>query len=321
MFPFLRRTVSLATALSLLSFSAPYTSLASAQGNTAHHQQDSHYNPVDKGFVERFLKASDYIPVDEIKPGMEGYGLTVFQGTKVERFQVKVIGVIKQALSGRDAILIRLSGPHMGKNNVIRGMSGSPIYIGNRLAGALSYGFDFSKEPIVGVTPVVDMLDALSFDTATGAPRHLGNKPDRSFAVPGELLPPPSLSRLQKDLSRRKSEAEASGERLEATGAPRMVPLLAPVSLSGYSSRAQEYLAAQFKDVGLHVTSGASGGLNPKLLAQKGDGDFDKDRKVVPGGAVAVMLSTGDFAGAATGTATCTRWPRSASNWLTPTRA
>lgn len=290
--------------LSFLPFSAPSGTAALAQGKTAHH--DSHYNPVDKGFVERFLKASDYIPVDEIKPGMEGYGLTVFQGTKVERFQVKVIGVIKQALSGRDAILIRLSGPHMGKNNVIRGMSGSPIYIGNRLAGALSYGFDFSKESIVGVTPVVDMLDALSFDTATGAPRHLGNKPDRGFVVPGELLPPPSLSRLKQDLLKTKSETDTAGKPVDAAGAPRMVPLLAPVSLSGYSSRAQQYLAAQFRDVGLNVTSGASGGLNPRLLAQKGDGDFDKDRKVVPGGAVAVMLSTGDFAGAATGTATCT---------------
>src|SRR5208283_359415 len=122
-----------------------------------------HFNPTDDAFVQRYLKPSEYIPVSEVKPGMEGYGLTVFQGTKIERFGVKVIGIIRKALNGRDAILIRLSGEKLGKNNVIRGMSGSPIYLNGRLCGALSYGFDFSKEPIVGVTPVTDMLDALSF--------------------------------------------------------------------------------------------------------------------------------------------------------------
>ncbi len=67
-----------------------------------------HFNPTDLAFVQKYLKLSDYIPVSEIKPGMEGYGLTVFQGTKVERFGVKVIGIIRKALNGRDAILIRI---------------------------------------------------------------------------------------------------------------------------------------------------------------------------------------------------------------------
>lgn len=236
-------------------------------------------NPQEKGFVERFLKAADYIPTDEIKPGMEGYGLTVFQGTKVEKFPCKVIGVVKQVLAGRDAILIRVGGPHMAKNNVIRGMSGSPIYINGRLAGALSYGFDFSKEPIVGVTPVVDMLDALTFDSVTGAPRHIS----KNY---------PRLAPVAVDIS--------SGV-VGAAGSPKMVPLLAPVSLSGFSGRAQEYLAGKLKDSGMAVSSGATGGLD-KSLAD----NFDHDKSVVPGGAVSVMLSTGDFSGAATGTATCT---------------
>ena len=92
-----------------------------------------HYNPTDLAFVSRYLKNTDYIPVSEIKPGMEGYGLTVFQGTKIEKFNVKVIGIIRKALNGRDAILIRISGEKLGKNNVVRGMSGSPIYLNGRL--------------------------------------------------------------------------------------------------------------------------------------------------------------------------------------------
>lgn len=261
-----------------------------------------HFSPMDKGFIERFLKAEGYIPVDEIKPGMEGYGLTVFQGTKIERFNVKVIGVIRQVLSGRDAILVRTSGANMGKNNVVRGMSGSPIYINDRLAGALSYGFDFSKEPIVGVTPVVDMLDALSFDSS-GAPRRLTHLPKNQTRDADGVLQP------------------SNGPTQVQSGSPHLVPLMAPVSLSGYSTRARQYLEGELKDVGLSVSSGATGGLSPELislvknggrkLAQKADTD-DKptfniggNKKVVPGQAVSVMLSTGDFASAATGTATC----------------
>ncbi|MBK9203771.1 MAG: hypothetical protein IPL73_15340 [Candidatus Obscuribacter sp.] len=271
-----------------------------------------HFSPMDKGFIERFLKAEGYIPVDEIKPGMEGYGLTVFQGTKIERFNVKVIGVIRQVLSGRDAILVRTSGANMGKNNVVRGMSGSPIYINDRLAGALSYGFDFSKEPIVGVTPVVDMLDALSFDSS-GAPKRLTHLPKyQKRDIDGVLMP-------------------SSGPTQVQSGSPHLVPLMAPVSLSGYSTRARQYLEGELKDVGLAVSSGATGGLSPELismvknggiknggiknsgkkLAQKPDTDdkptihISGNKKVVPGQAVSVMLSTGDFASAATGTATC----------------
>ena len=107
----------------------------------------SSVDPSDKAFTARFLRQDQYIPVSEIKEGMEGFGLTVFHGSKVEKFDVKVIGVMRRVLNGRDSILIRISGKNLGSNNVVRGMSGSPIYLNNRLAGALSYGFDFSKEP------------------------------------------------------------------------------------------------------------------------------------------------------------------------------
>jgi hypothetical protein len=257
-------------------------------------------DPRHPSFVEQFLKAGQYIPVSQIKQGMEGYGLTVFKGTRVEKFSVKVIGVMKRVLNGRDAILVRLSGANLGKNNVVRGMSGSPIYLDGRLAGALSYGFDFSKEPIVGVTPVADMLDALSFVEHRGfsetSTKEMGGRPFTK-------LGPISLG----------------------DGGMRLTPLMAPVTLSGFTTRAREFLQERFADYGLAVTTGASGGLDPslwaffktrKLLAQAQplakaahsqvglEGETPAD-SIVPGGAVAVMLSTGDFASAATGTATC----------------
>ena len=80
----------------------------------------------------------------------------------------------------------------MGKNNVVRGMSGSPIYLDGRLAGALSYGFDFSKEPIVGITPVADMLDVLSFDDRPGATDHKTYKNYDSSQSSGDVALPTS---------------------------------------------------------------------------------------------------------------------------------
>ena len=55
--------------------------------------------------------APDIIPLSEVQPGMKGYGLTVFQGTKPERFDVEVIGVLRDFLPKQDVILFALTIP------------------------------------------------------------------------------------------------------------------------------------------------------------------------------------------------------------------
>lgn len=243
----------------------------------------------ERTLVSRFLKTGEYLPVSDIKPGMEGYGLTVFQGTKIEKFNVKVIGTVKKVLNNKDAILVRLSGAGMAKNNVIKGMSGSPVYIGGKLVGAISYGFDFSIEPIAGVTPIVDMLDALAQDTS----KH-SSGPDRISKIE---LPTVSPNTLQ-----------TSGGVMPTTvsgAAPHMVPLMAPVSLSGFSSRAEQFLSEKFGQVGLYCSSGGSGAMDESLAkTSEAPGKIPSKEALAPGSAVAVMLTTGDFTTAATGTTT-----------------
>lgn len=112
-------------------------------------------------FVGPALAAAEptpILPVAEVKRGMKGYGKTVFSGTAIEKFDVEVIDVLHRFLPGIDIILIRVSHPVTDKANVIAGMSGSPIYLNDKLVGALSYGWSFSKEPIAGVTPIEAML-------------------------------------------------------------------------------------------------------------------------------------------------------------------
>ncbi|HEX2949412.1 MAG TPA: peptidase S55 SpoIVB, partial [Armatimonadota bacterium] len=81
--------------------------------------------------------SKEFMGEDEIRPGMVGYGKTVYQGTKIETFGVQVIGVLKKVDFGFDMILVKLtSGPVVDRKlQTVAGMSGSPIYINNRLIG------------------------------------------------------------------------------------------------------------------------------------------------------------------------------------------
>src|SRR5262245_59936079 len=83
----------------------------------------------------------DFIPVADVKAGMTGYGLTVFEGTRPERFPVRVIGVLHNFLPKQDVVLIRSEDPRLKHSGIVAGMSGSPIYVdtpaGPRLVGAL----------------------------------------------------------------------------------------------------------------------------------------------------------------------------------------
>src|SRR3954468_8705811 len=101
------------------------------------------------------------MPISEVRAGMKGYGLTVFQGLKPERFDIRVISVLHNFLPKQDIILVQSDDPRLIHSGIVAGMSGSPIYIEGRLAGALSYGWHFAKDPIAGVTPIETMMAEL----------------------------------------------------------------------------------------------------------------------------------------------------------------
>lgn len=106
-------------------------------------------------------KVTRFFPLSEIKAGQKGVAYTVFEGVEPEPMQVEILGVLKNALGPRrDMILARLHGTKPDYTGIVAGMSGSPVYIDGRLAGALSYRIgQFSKEPIAGITPIEEMLD------------------------------------------------------------------------------------------------------------------------------------------------------------------
>src|ERR1700756_2290024 len=105
-------------------------------------------------------QSNEILPLDQVRAGMQGYAYTIFAGDQVEKFDLEVIGVMPNFLGPRQSIiLVQLKGPKVEHTGVVAGMSGSPVYIEGKLAGALSLKLGiFTKEPIAGVTPIADVL-------------------------------------------------------------------------------------------------------------------------------------------------------------------
>src|SRR3989304_5971839 len=113
-----------------------------------------------------------FFPLSEIRPGLKGVGRTVFEGDRIEEFQVEILDVLKNATSPKhDIILARLSGGPLEKTGVIAGMSGSPVYVDGKLVGAVALSFPFSKEPLAGITPIQQMLEVVPGANVTPATR------------------------------------------------------------------------------------------------------------------------------------------------------
>lgn len=228
-------------------------------------------------------QAVPIIQVSEIKPGMKGYGLTVFQGTKPERFDVEVISVIPNFFVKKDIILIRCNHPVTDQSGVIGGMSGSPIFLDGRLAGALAYGWSFSKEPIAGVTPISAMMDVLkrkpkmktNFFKRKGTVIALGEKFENEAGLP----------KIKDESGYFEAFAKNAGTSI--------IPARTPLTLAGFSSSVQKMLseALEIFEIEPMMGGGASSSKEDPITFENGS-------------AIGVQLIRGDMAATGIGTVT-----------------
>src|SRR5437870_13360758 len=104
--------------------------------------------------------AAALFPLEDLRPGMKGVARTVFSGSETQEFGVEILGVLPGFTGPRQSTIIaKLSGPNVDRTSVFAGMSGSPVFIDDRLVGAIAYSFPFSKEPICGITPIKQMIE------------------------------------------------------------------------------------------------------------------------------------------------------------------
>ncbi len=228
--------------------------------------------------------AAKMMPVEDISRDMRGVGLTVFQGTKIEKFDFVVLGILEDANLGGDLILVRIGGGPITKRDtgVLSGMSGSPCYIGGKLIGAIAYGPRWSKEPICMITPIYDMLEAWDKD--------LPDSPRETFAKS-------QTSQVRTVAGRKVAITGGSAAAVEqADGVLYMEPLAMPLSVTGMSQRGVNRLAEALSSTNIRPVFGGG-----KRRQEETDVEF------VPGAAIGAAIVTGDIDLTGVGTLTYKR--------------
>lgn len=117
------------------------------------------------------LDTSKYIGIDEVRPDMEAYCLSVFSGTEVEKFGLKILSVVRGTRPGQDMILVMGTDERFQHSSAVHGCSGSSVFIDGRLAGALAAGWDGSLDSLYLVRPIEEMLEvgSVGFSIPTNA--------------------------------------------------------------------------------------------------------------------------------------------------------
>ncbi|MGA7218182.1 MAG: SpoIVB peptidase S55 domain-containing protein, partial [Candidatus Sulfotelmatobacter sp.] len=214
------------------------------------------------------------ISVSQIHAGMRGVAYTVFQGVKPEAMDVEVLGVLHNVNGPKgDIILVRLHGQKVEYTGVVAGMSGSPVYVDGKLAGALAFRIgEFSKEPIAGVTPIADMLEINALDQSPGEESAAG-KP-RVTAVAGKTASPGEASLPAGSMP----DSSAGGF------ANYLRPIETPLVFNGFSEEAIHLFAGQLGSAGVVPVMGA--------------GSVSDDKQPEPleaGSAISAILVRGDM--------------------------
>jgi len=216
------------------------------------------------------------LPVSELRRGMVGHGLTVISGTDVRSFGVRILGVQPDGIApGIDFILVELFGDLIEETGgVVAGMSGSPVYVGGRLVGAVAYGFFGGDFRVAGLTPAEPMLEILQYPSTIPSRPEL-RWPERVALAPG---------------LREAAVAAAGGE-------GEMRQLLIPLAVSGLGDRRLGLLRQGVRDAGLPfvVTSGARAAAPRRP---------ERTAPLPPGSVYSAVLSYGDLTIGGIGTTT-----------------
>ena len=205
--------------------------------------------------VTAVAQSNEILPLDQVRAGMQGYAYTIFAGDQVERFDLEVIGVMPNFLGPRQSIiLVQLKGPKVERTGVVAGMSGSPVYLDGKLAGALSLKLGiFTKDPIGGVTPIEDVI----------------RPPERSGA---QQFPLPLDT----------SAAQKSATAFSLPTGSTLSPIETPLVFSGFQSATLQQFAPQIQSYGF---VGAQGGTSPPR---------PDDAHLVPGDMAGMVFVQGD---------------------------
>jgi len=222
-----------------------------------------------------WFDSAKMMPTSAVRAGMKGTARTIFSGVEIEEFNVEVLGVLPKFQEGSDVILIRiLDGPVVEKNmGIFSGMSGTPVYIGSRLIGAIAFAWTFQKQPIAGVTPIESMLCAFEKQDSNTEDESsaVAYRPDRTVKVAGHEVTAVRVVSTQFD------RAFVDDNTLA------LRPVTTPIFCAGFRDKTVQHLADFFGSYGIKAIAGP-GNMRRKI-----------DIELQPGAAMGVQLVSGDF--------------------------
>lgn len=229
----------------------------------------------------------EILPASQIKPGMTGTAWTVFTGSEPEAVPVEIIGLWKNAWGPKQDIILAKLGGKVQRTNVAGGMSGSPVYIGGKLIGAVALRISvFSPDAICGITPIELMLEINDYDSTRPADARTPDKLQQRAAlrVPGELL----------------GQAVAAGASPTLPArSPVLIPIETPLTFSGFHDSVLREFSPLFQQLGIQaVQGGAAGSLRGSAPAP------GWQNALRPGESVAGVLVSGDMSVTGLGTVT-----------------
>lgn len=224
-----------------------------------------------------FTVPGGILPARSVREGSKGVAYTVIKGSDVVSFPVTILSVMPSPKSPHNLILVKASGPVIEQTGgIAAGMSGSPVFVGGKLIGAIGYGWSFSEHQMGLVTPIDEMTE-------------IWNWPER---VPSLNLPE---LKLEDPASGDVNLLEAqSGDGSQTPPGEDRNGLSAPLVGSGYSPRSASKIAEVLGNPVILLPGGSLGLSLP----------VEYEPVLKPGEAVSVLAAWGDVVLAATGTLT-----------------
>jgi hypothetical protein len=235
--------------------------------------------------------ATDAImPLSQVHKGMKGYGVTVFEGNKLEKFDVEIVGVMTNIAPDQDMIIARVANPVTDRAGIIAGMSGSPVYIDGKVIGALAYGWQFAKDSICGITPIDEMLKLAgrggapaSTEIAAATPRISGSEFLKALAG---NKPEAAFDKIASSFNAKAMSAWSGAK-----------PIAVPLSMSSFAPETVQRFGPYLDEMGfVAVPAGSTSGSKTTST--------DTKAGFAPGDPIGAVLLNGDFNVAATGTVT-----------------
>ena len=225
-----------------------------------------------------------FMLISEISPGMKGIGKTVFHGTQIETFQVDIIDIVKGEGGISHFILANLSGDKIKDGGGIsEGMSGSPVYIDDRLIGAVSYAWEMSEHNLCLVTPIQEMLEIFNLPYNNSHTASQEYKINNSLCFTRE-----KANKIIVKNSVKNNNFSELADREEII----FYPVVSPIIINGIKGRTLERLSNSLKKFNLMPVQGIEFSENIDINFQE-VGERPSN-KIEAGSAIGIQLTRGD---------------------------